>query len=87
MHRGEMDLKTAQQALRTVLDFGIEIHEEAELPEHVLALAYEFKMRTTYDAHYLALAEKYNCDLWTGDRKLHNSTKNKFSRVKWVGEI
>ena len=87
VNRREMDLSTARQALHTVLGFGIEIREEPGLPERVLELAHELKMSATYDAHYLALAEKYGCDLWTGDRRLYNSTKNMFSWVKWVGEF
>lgn len=87
VRRRELDLKTAQQAIRVVLEFGIEIREEAGLQEHILALADELKMPTTYDAHYLALAEKYGCDFWTGDAKLYNLTKAKLPWVRWVGEI
>lgn len=87
VRRRELDLKTAQQAIRVILEFGIEIREEAGLQEHILALADELKMPTTYDAHYLALAEKYGCDLWTGDRRLYNLTKAKLPWVRWVGEI
>lgn len=87
VNRRELDLSTARQTLHTVLEFGIEIREEAGLPERVLELAHELKMSTAYDSHYLAVAERYGCDLWTGDRRLYNSTKNRFSWVKWVGEI
>lgn len=87
VRRRELDLKTAQQAIRVVLEFGIEIREEAGLQEHILALADELKMPTTYDAHYLALAEKYGCDFWTGDGRLYNLTKAKLPWVRWVGEI
>ena len=87
VNRREMDLSIARQALHTVLEFGIEIREEPGLSERVLELAHALKMSTTYDAHYLALAEKYGCDLWTGDRRLYNSTKNRFSWVKCLGEF
>lgn len=87
IRRHEMDLKTGEQALQTILEFGIEIREEVGLPERALRLAYALGMATTYDAHYLALAEKSGCDLWTGDRKLYNSTKDKFPWVNWVGEF
>ncbi len=87
VRRSEMDLKTGEQALRTILDFGIEVREEVGLSEHALQLAYGLGMAATYDAHYLALAGKLGCNLWTGDRKLCNSTKGKFPWVKWVGEF
>lgn len=86
VQRREMDLNTGQQAMRTVLEFGIEIREEPGLQDRALALAYELKMPATYDAHYLALAEKYGCNLWTGDKKLYNATKSRLPWVKWVGE-
>lgn len=87
VNRKEMTLNTARQALHTVLEFGIEIREEPGLSERVLELAHALKMVTAYDAHYLALAEKYGCDLWTGDRRLYNSAKNRFSWIKWLGEF
>ena len=87
VYRKEMNLSTARQALQTVLGFGIEIREEPGLPERTLELANELKMSATYDAHCLALAEKYGCNLWTGDRRLYSSTKNKFSAVKWLGSF
>ena len=83
--RREMDLKTAAEALRIVLGFDIEIREEPGLHARALELAHDLKMLTTYDAHYLALAERYNCDLWTGDKKLYFSVKSKLPWIKWVG--
>jgi len=83
--RQEIDTKTAQEALRVVLGFDIEIREEPGLHTRALQLAYHLKMSTTYDAHYLALAEQYRCNLWTGDKRLYHSVKNNLPWVKWIG--
>lgn len=85
--RREMDLDTAQGALRVILDFNIQILEEPGLPARALELAFHLKLPTTYDAHYLALAERYDCDLWTADKRLYHLARRNFPRVKWIGTI
>jgi len=39
-----------------------------------------------YDAHYLALAEREECQYWTADERFWNATKGSFPRVRWLGE-
>ncbi len=34
---------------------------------HLIELASQFNLAATYDAHYLALAERENCEFWTAD--------------------
>jgi len=83
--RGEIDLATAKQAIRIVLEFGIEICEESGVPSRALELAHELKRPTVYDCYYLALAEFYRCELWTGDQRLYNAVSARFPWVKWIG--
>jgi predicted nucleic acid-binding protein len=84
--RGDMDLSTALAALEIVLGFPIEIREEPGLSIRAMTLAHDFKQPTTYGCHYLALAERYRCELWTGDRRLYNTFKDTIPWVKCVGE-
>lgn len=49
-------------------------------------LAQRFNRPTTYDSHYLALAEMLGCALWTGDRRLYNVVKDELPWVKWLGD-
>jgi predicted nucleic acid-binding protein len=37
---------------------------------------------TYYDAAYITLMKKYDCDLITADKKLYEKIKNKFARIK-----
>ena len=85
--RKELDLIGAKRALQVILDFNIEIIEEPGLHERALELASKYKMSTTYDAHYLALAERYECALWTADKKLLHTVSDKLSWVNWVGGV
>ena len=85
--RGEIDLPTAITALHIVMEFGIEIHEEPGLHSMAMTLAQQLKRANTYDCHYLALAEIYDCFLWTGDEKFYNSVKKTFPRTKWIGHF
>ncbi len=84
--RGELNLATAQAALDIVLAFSIELHEEPGLPARAMALASELRQPTTYDCHYLALAEKYRCELWTGDRRFFHAVRRSVLSVRWIGE-
>lgn len=84
--RGEFDLGTAQAALRVILQFGIEIREEAGLQARAMDLAHQLRLPAVYDPQYLALAEHHECELWTGDRRFFDAAKQTFSWVKWVGE-
>ena len=83
--RGEIGLSNAKAALEVVFGFNIEIREEPGLHSHAMELSYHLKRSSTYDCHYLALAEAHRCDLWTGDERFFNSVSKTFPRVKWVG--
>jgi len=83
--RREMDLATGIEALHIVLEFGIEIREEPGLHSRAMELSHQLKRPTTYDCHYLALAEIHNCELWTGDERFYNSVKETMHQVKWIG--
>ena len=41
--------------------------------------------RSVYDSLYLAAAQSYQIDLWTGDRKLYNAVRQTLPFVKWIG--
>jgi predicted nucleic acid-binding protein len=81
----EMDLDTAMAALNVILEFDIEIREEPGLHSRAMELSHQLKRPTTYDCHYLALAEINNCDLWTADERFYNSVKETMPQVRWIG--
>lgn len=85
--RRELDVPTAQAAMRIVLGFAIELVEEAGLPERAIEIARQLAQPTTYDCHYLALAEARDCELWTGDRRFFAAVHDAVPRVRWVGAL
>jgi predicted nucleic acid-binding protein len=46
-----------------------------------LRLAARFNRPATYDAHYLALAERENAEFWTADRRLFSAVRHE---LPWV---
>lgn len=83
--RGEMDLPRALEGFNIILEFDIEIYEEAGLHARAMELSYRLNRPSTYDCHYLALAEMRQCPLWTGDKKFYHAAVNTFPWVKWIG--
>ena len=85
IRRREFGLDTARKALRIIFGFPLEIVEEPGLHEMALGLSARLNLPATYDGHYLALAERYDCVLWTGDQKLYRSVASGFARINWIG--
>lgn len=83
--RRELDLGTATRALRVILGFAVEIREEPGLPARAIALAHQLRRPSTYDCHYLALAERFRCELWTGDHRFYHAVEAAIPWVKWIG--
>ena len=74
-------------ALRTeLLDIPLQLHFDRRLVERAYDLAQDFKLPRTYDAQYLALADRLGCEFWTGDERLFNSVRAAFSNIRWLGE-
>jgi len=79
--------EAAQQSLRAALTMGVLIEQPPNLHSRALTLAGHYNWVVTYDAHYLALAEHYNCPLWTTDQRLVNTVRSEFPAVHWLGEV
>ena len=73
------------ETLELSLDLPITLIDEKNLHLKAREIAMRFNLPATYDAHYLALAEWMDVDLWTADMRLINSLKP--FKVKWVKGI
>lgn len=62
--------ETVQLALNAAFSLPIELHGDMELHHEARAIAAKFNMTAAYDAHYLAIAERYNAEFWTYDKRL-----------------
>jgi predicted nucleic acid-binding protein len=77
--------ETAQDGLWRVLRLPIELHGDAQLHFRALEIAYERTLPATYDAHYVALAERFRVPLWTCDRRLAKEMAGGLPEVHLIG--
>ena len=88
VRKGTITLEKAKEAIKDVLSTGLKLEftQDTMLNIKALELAQRFNLPATYDAHYLALAEREQCELWTADRRLWNSIRGKLAWVRWLGD-
>ena len=84
--RREVTVAAATGLLESLLASGIELREPARLHSRALELADRLGQNAAYDAHYLALAEILNCELWTADERFYRAASSTFKFVKWLAE-
>lgn len=71
--------------LAQLLMYPVEFHEDDTLLKEAYELAVHFNRPRAYDTQYMALAAQLNCEFWTADERLVNSTQSQFSRIRWLG--
>lgn len=88
MRKNDETLDEAKQALVDAFVVELELDPSLDIAMSMRAmeLAQQHKLPATYDPHYLALAERENCECWTADKRLWNAVKGKLSWVRWFDE-
>lgn len=77
--------ETIWQSLELALELPIHLVNEANLHQRAREIAMQYNLPATYDAHYLALAEWMDIELWTADMRLINTLKP--FKLGWVKGI
>jgi len=72
-------------AVKYITSLGIKLRGFDDLIETTFQMARQHGL-STYDCAYMALAEKENCNLITGDKKFFNAIREHFSWVKFIGD-
>jgi len=85
--RKEVSLQEATSLLDGLFSTGIELREPARVHVKAMELAVELKQDAVYDAHYLALAEALNCELWTADERFYRAASSGHTQVRWIGSF
>lgn len=67
---GLLSAAAAEAAQSVALRIPLEIHGDEELHRAALVLASRLQLGATYDAHYLALAQRLKAELFTADERL-----------------
>ena len=84
--RNLISMEEATSLTASLWDLGIQLTQPRELHQLAIVLAAELQQNAVYDAHYLALAESLDCELWTADRRFHEAASNDFPRVRYIGD-
>ncbi|MHB8753209.1 MAG: type II toxin-antitoxin system VapC family toxin [Aggregatilineales bacterium] len=71
--------------LSELLAYPVDLHEDVDLLKAAYDLAVRFNRPRAYDTQYMALAERLQCDFWTADERLVNSTQGQFNHIRWLG--
>jgi predicted nucleic acid-binding protein len=88
LHRAvRLSARTADAAARVLAEtqaLPIELHGDDALHVRAFALAARFSLPAAYDAHYLALAERFGAPLWTTDARLARAVGDNLPEVRLV---
>jgi predicted nucleic acid-binding protein len=86
VNRGRITPEEGLQVLEHLLALPIRFLAPEGLHISACNIAMEWGQPAAYDAHYLALAQNLGCELWTGDRKLYQTVREKMPWVRLVQE-
>ncbi len=82
---GQLLVEDAARTLEEALNLNITLYGDAELHRQALNLAKSLRLPASYDAHYLAPAQRLEVEFWTGDRGLVNSVQAVLPWANLVG--
>lgn len=71
--------------INDMLDIKTTLVDSEELIRDAYINARKYNI-SAYDALYLGVAKEHGMILYTADRKLYNSVKEKKKYVKWIGD-
>jgi predicted nucleic acid-binding protein len=86
MRREGMTLATAESLFADFLKTPVEHWSSHELHHEALRIADHYNLPAINDAHYVALAERLGCDLWTADLRLQRNVGSRLPFVRWIGD-
>ncbi len=72
---GDLLAEEASELLKLALKLDITLYGDADLHQRALNMAKNLSLPATYDAHYLALAERLGAEFWTADKRLVRSAQ------------
>lgn len=85
-HDGRLSAGSTEVALEKILAMPVRLVRPLSCHMAALRLARRYGLVTPYDAHYLAVAEMEESELWTLDRRLYNKVHAQLAWVHSLGE-
>jgi len=83
---GTLSPAAVDDLLEMALSLPVKTFADADLHREAVAMARRLSLPATYDAHYLALADRLGCELWTLDLKLVRSVAAELDWVRLAAE-
>ncbi|GAC1616126.1 MAG: type II toxin-antitoxin system VapC family toxin [Ktedonobacteraceae bacterium] len=85
---GKLQSEDAKKGLDEIINktLTFRFSPNTTLSLRAMELAHQFGLSATYDAHYLALAELQECELWTADTRMWRAVKGKLSWIRSLGD-
>ena len=84
--RSETAIDEGLRLVDRLLSENIEFYHFPSLYRRALELASELGQGAAYDAHYLALAEILDCEMWTADERLYGAANQVTTRVRLLAD-
>ena len=83
---GRITTETAEYGINMIHHVVSPVYSRnAVLNLRAMAMAKHFDLSAAYDSHYLALAERKECTLWTDDKRMWRDVKDQIDWVQWIG--
>lgn len=87
VRRGELTVEQSSSLVEDRISSEIALHHAPTLHRRTMELAQELGQGATYDAHYLALAEILDCEIWTADERFYRSASPRATRLRLLSEF
>lgn len=83
---GKLPPEDAEQGLKGVVfaAIGFDVSQKPEYTIRAMELARQFGLPATDDAHFLELAERKGCELWTDDLRMWRAVQGKLAWVHYM---
>lgn len=85
--RGEIAIDFATGLMESLSAVGIAYHRGPGLHRRAIQLAGRFRQGAAYNAHYLALTEELDCELWTADRRFYEAVHYRDPHVRLLAQF
>jgi predicted nucleic acid-binding protein len=85
MRRADLTIAAARHVLDRFLVQPIDLLISHELHRQALRLAAMYSLGG-HDAHYVALAQLLDCELWTADERILRATSGQLPFVRFIGD-
>jgi predicted nucleic acid-binding protein len=89
VRKGEIPFEDARRGLTEIIFKVVEFDfpEDPDFNIRALELGQQCGLPAAYDSHYLALAEREGCELWTADLRMWNSVNGKLDWLRRLGDL